>query len=67
MQTIHFQPERVLEQMITVIISGETEELSNKLKSSALKAVVSRKLHPISLGRDTTESMVRAPKKIFKS
>lgn len=60
-------PERVLEQIITAIIINEPENLTNQLKSAALKAVVSRKLPPIALGRDVTESMVKIPRNIFKS
>jgi serine/threonine-protein kinase len=60
-------PERVVEQLISVITMGETEALANQLKSAALKAVVSRKLPPVSLGRDATEAIVMAPKQIFKS
>jgi CheY-like chemotaxis protein len=58
---------RVLEQMINIIVIGEHESLSNQLKSEALKAVVSRKLPPISIGRDTTESMVKIPRNIFRN
>jgi CheY-like chemotaxis protein len=58
---------RVLEQMINIIVIGEHESLSNQLKSEALKAVVSRKLPPIAIGRDTTESMVKIPRNIFKN
>ena len=62
----HRPPERVLEQLITAIIVNESENLTNQLKSAALKAVVSRKLPPIGLGRDATESMVKIPRKIFR-
>ena len=58
---------RVLEQMINMIIIDEDESLSNQLKSEALKSVVSRKLPPISIGRDTTESMVKTPRNIFRN
>lgn len=58
---------RVLEQMINIIVIGEHESLSNQLKSEALKAVVSRKLPPISIGRDTTESMAKIPRNIFRN
>ena len=61
------QPSRVLEQMINIIIIDEDEGLSNQLKLEALKAVVSRKLPPIALGRDTTESMVKIPHNIFRN
>jgi hypothetical protein len=53
--------------MINMIVIGENESLSNQLKSEALKAVVSRKLPPISIGRDTTESMVKIPRNIFRN
>ena len=66
-KVISRQPERVIEYMVTTLITGEAENYVNQLKSAALKAVISRKLPPISLGRDTTESMVRIPKKIFKN
>ena len=62
----HRPPERVLEQLITAIIVNESENLTNQLKLAALKAVVSRKLPPIGLGRDATESMVKIPRKIFR-
>ena len=53
--------------MINIIIIDEDEGLSNQLKLEALKAVVSRKLPPIALGRDTTESMVKIPHNIFRN
>ncbi len=64
---LNHQSGRVLEQMINMIVIGENENLSNQLKSEALKAVVSRKLPPISIGRDTTESMVKIPRNIFRN
>jgi CheY-like chemotaxis protein len=64
---LNHQSGRVLEQMINMIVIGENESLSNQLKSEALKAVVSRKLPPISIGRDTTESMVKIPRNIFRN
>ena len=66
--TIIFQqPDQTLERLITVLVENEAENLSNQIKSLALKSVVAKKLPPISIGRDTTESMVRIPKKIFKN
>jgi DNA-binding response OmpR family regulator len=64
---IAHQPESVLERLITVLIANEPENLSNQLKSVAIKSVISRKLPPISLGRDTTESMAKTPRHIFKN
>jgi len=66
-RSLNNQRGRVLEQMINTIIIDEHENLSNQLKSDALKAVVSRKLPPISIGRDTTESMVKFPRNIFRN
>ena len=66
-QSIFKQPERVIEQLINTILYDEAEDFSNQLKSAALKAVVSRKLPPISIGRDATESMVKIPKNIFRN
>lgn len=66
-RSLNHQRGRVLEQMINMIVIGENENLSNQLKSEALKAVVSRKLPPISIGRDTTESMVKIPRNIFRN
>ena len=66
-RSLNHQRSRVLEQMINMIVVGENESLANQLKSEALKAVVSRKLPPISLGRDTTESMVKIPRNIFRN
>ena len=67
MTMISQQPARTLEHLITVLVENEAEDLSNQIKSVALKSVVAKKLPPISLGRDTTESMVKIPKKIFKN
>jgi DNA-binding response OmpR family regulator len=66
-RSLNHQRGRVLEQMINMIVVGEHESLSNQLKSEALKSVVSRKLPPISIGRDTTESMVKIPRNIFRN
>jgi DNA-binding response OmpR family regulator len=66
-RSLNHQRGRVLEQMINMIVIGEHESYSNQLKSEALKAVVSRKLPPISIGRDTTESMVKIPRNIFRN
>jgi len=66
-RSLNHQRGRVLEQMINIIVIGEHESLSNQLKSEALKAVVSRKLPPIAIGRDTTESMVKIPRNIFRN
>ncbi len=66
-KVISRQPERVIEYMVTTLITDESENYANQLKSAALNAVISRKLPPISLGRDTTESMVKIPKKIFNN
>ena len=66
-RSLNHQRGRVLEQMINIIVIGEHESYSNQLKSEALKAVVSRKLPPISIGRDTTESMVKIPRNIFRN
>ncbi len=65
--SISRHPERVLEQMIMIVSMGENDSLFNQLKSAALNAVISRELPPIFLGKDTTESMVRIQKKIFKN
>ncbi len=61
------QPERVIEYIVTTLTTNESETHINQLKSVALNAIISRKLPPISMGRDTTESMVKIPKKIFKN
>jgi len=66
-RSLNHQRGRVLEQMINMIIVDENESLSNQLKSEALKAVISRKLPPIAIGRDTTESMVKIPRNIFRN
>jgi hypothetical protein len=66
-KSINHNRGRVLEQMINIIVNGEHESLSNQLKSEALKAVISRKLPPISIGRDTTEAMVKIPRNIFRN
>jgi hypothetical protein len=66
-RSLNHQSGRVLEQMINMIVIDENESLSNQLKSEALKAVVSRKLPPISIGRDTTESMAKIPRNIFRN
>jgi len=66
-RSINHNSGRVLEQMINIIVVGEHESLSNQLKSEALKAVISRKLPPISIGRDTTEAMVKIPRNIFRN
>ncbi len=67
MRSLNHQSGRVLEQMINMIVIGENESFSNQLKSEALKAVVSRKLPPISIGRETTESMAKIPRNIFRN
>ena len=66
-RSLNHQSGRVLEQMINMIVIDENESLSTQLKSEALKAVVSRKLPPISIGRDTTESMAKIPRNIFRN
>ena len=66
-QQIYNRPERMLEQMMAIILMGEPENVTTQLKSVALKSVVSRKLPPISLGKDATEYMVEIPSKIFKN
>ena len=66
-RSLNHQRGRVLEQMINMIVVGENESLSSRLKSEALKAVISRKLPPIAIGRDTTESVAKIPRNIFKN
>jgi hypothetical protein len=66
-RSLNHQRGRVLEQMVNMIVVGEHESFSSQLKSEALKAVVSRKLPPISIGRDITESMVKIPRNIFRN
>jgi len=67
MTMISQQPAHTLEHLITVLVVNEAEDLSNQLKAVALKSVVAKKLPPISIGRESTESMVKIPKKIFKN